>query len=146
MTKLIIVSALWCGVILPALSEPHRRGQQECDSLTIAAASLMNSRNNGATKQGLLSALPSLKQSPYQKDSAKYLLLTKMYQMVEEVFAYDSLDATAYMIFKSESCIRNIQGEEVVSYENAYPELKLCGQLEANDELIECSMKAAGAN
>ena len=118
-------------------------GQQECDSLAIAAASFMNNRSNGVSKQSLLSALPSLEQPPFKKQSAKYLLLTEMHQMVQEIFAHDSIDQTVYMVFKSETCIRKMQGQKVISYELAHPELQRCSELSSHQEQVKCSTKAA---
>lgn len=144
------ISVLLIGMSLYAMSPSmliaESLGQYECQSLAIAAASFMSSRVRGESKDSLLNRLPSLEQPPYKKNSAKYLLLIEMHQMVEEVFAHDELDATTYMVFKSESCLKKVQGQEVVSYEVAYPQLKACSKLEYNDELTECSMNAAGAN
>jgi len=142
----VLLTVMSFGFISSSMLIAESLGQHECESLTIAAASFMSSRVRGESKDSLLNRLPSLEQPPYKKSSAKYLLLIEMHQMVEEVFAHDELDATTYMVFKSESCLKKVQGQEVISYGVAYPQLKACSKLEFNDELTECSMKAAGAN
>jgi|GEM_PF-4650773 len=142
----VLLIVMSFGFISPSMLIAESLGQHECESLAIAAASFMSSRVRGESKDSLLNRLPSLEQPPYKKSSAKYLLLIEMHQMVEEVFAHDELDATTYMVFKSESCLKKVQGQEVISYGVAYPQLKACSKLEFNDELTECSMKAAGAN
>jgi len=114
-------------------------GQQECDSLTIAAASFMTNRNNGISQKSMYSTLPPLEQPEYKKHSAKYLLLVEMYQMAQEVFDHDGIDATTYMIFKSEYCLHKMNGEQFIDYDTAYPKLKLCGDIKLNNELIECA-------
>ena len=120
--------------------------QKECDSLTIAAASLMSNRSKTASKEGLLNALPSLEQPPYKKNSAKYLLLQEMHTMVHEVFEHEALNPSVYMVFKGETCLKAMQGKPAPSYTDAYPELKVCADLSDNNEMIGCSMRAAEPN
>ena len=118
-------------------------GQNECDSLTIAAASLMSNRSKTASKESLLNALPSLEQPPYKMNSAKYLMLQEMHTMVHEVFEHEAINPSVYMVFKGETCSKTMQGEPAPSYADAYPKLKVCTELPDNNEMIECSIRAA---
>ncbi len=141
--KNFIFFVLLIGTIISPASFAQGMGQQECDSLTVAAASMMNNRHNGATKQSVLNSLPSLDQPSDKKESAKYILLTELHQMAHEVFAHAAVDATVYMIFKSETCLKKIQGKTHVSYHSAHPLLEECSKMKSNDKRVKCSTDVA---
>jgi hypothetical protein len=143
MKLFILVNIL---LLISTQSMAAKLNQEECESLGLASASIMSNRNKGVSRERLSSALPSLEQPEEKRQSSKYLLLMELHKAVDEVFLYDGLATTVYMVFKSESCLQKVKGNKSTLYEDAYPHLLKCSDPTLGNDIVECSMKAAGVD
>jgi hypothetical protein len=76
--------------------------KSQCRLEMQAARTAVQLREQGKTKQAMLQSLP-----PLHPDSTR--LLRQMYQIVEETYAYPSLNDIVYGVYRFEACARQLQ-------------------------------------
>lgn len=117
-----------------------------CNQLYKIATSALKAKKDGLTKQDLLAPLPSSSEllvMPFSKE--KHLGLS-MLKIAEEIFSYDSLEASSYSAFTAESCHRQLRGLDVpTDFSVVYPELLLCNDLDKPKDRIDCGMAVSGS-
>ncbi|MFT5218630.1 MAG: hypothetical protein ACI9LO_002951 [Planctomycetota bacterium] len=139
--KLIIITAL---LLLPLQTNASELTQADCQKIGMAGASAMNNMSKGVPKDRLKAVLPPLESIEDLTDLKDQQMAAELHQSLDEVYAFDPINVTAFMVYKSESCIHRIAGGKVVPYAEAHAELKACSS-GSDDDVIECSINAAGA-
>jgi hypothetical protein len=120
--------------------------QRECERIALLSVSAARHRARGATKEQLLSVLPSLELSQDRIASSDAALLRAVREIADEVFDFPPVDETAYMVYKTEGCYLAASGSAAPKrYAAVHEKLRRCSALEGN-ELIACSMRVAGAS
>jgi hypothetical protein len=117
-----------------------------CFQLYKIATSALRAKEDGLTKQGLLSPLPSSSEfivMPFSKE--KHLGLS-MLKIAEEIFSYDGLEASSYSAYTAESCHRQLKGlDSPIDFSVVYPQLLLCNDLDKHKDRIDCGMAVSGS-
>ena len=140
---MVRIALLLFTLLITAQVTAAEFNENECQLLGLAGASAMSKFKNGTSKQDMKTTLPLL--ADYKdKNSTEYFLVLAMHDTLDEVYAFEPIEAIAFMVYKSESCIAKAKGVEPVSYADAHAKLTACSNGTFGDHLIECSMKAAG--
>jgi hypothetical protein len=117
-----------------------------CFQLYKIATSALRAKEDGLTKQDLLSPLPSSSEfivMPFSKE--KHLGLS-MLKIAEEIFSYDGLEASSYSAYTAESCHRQLKGlDSPIDFSVVYPQLLLCNDLDKHKDRIDCGMAVSGS-
>lgn len=139
--KQVIITAL---LLLPLQTYASELTQADCQKIGMAGASAMNNMSKGVPKDRLKAVLPPLESIEDLPDLKDQQMAVELHQSLDEAYAFEAINVTAFMVFKSESCIHKIDGKKVVPYAEAHAELKACGS-GSDDDVIECSINVAGA-
>lgn len=116
----VIVAALTLGACAehPQLSD--HAIQQECRLELAAARTAIHMRDEGKTRQAMLASLP-----PLTPNSSR--LLQQLYHIVDEVYAYASLNEVVYGSYRYDYCVRQLQHQPVpAQFQDSVPRLQAC--------------------
>lgn len=126
-------------VIAAFCSAPGALANNVCQKIISAAVETHKSKVKGMTKEEVMRPLPSRKQA--QNNG----MFNSLYQIIDEVYDYPTLDKLVYATYRSELCYRAFRGQAVniEEYSKTHKRLKSCGLKESNAEKTECGKKVA---
>ncbi|NVK21914.1 MAG: hypothetical protein HWD86_05305 [Kangiellaceae bacterium] len=117
-----------------------------CDQLYKISTSALMYKENGMTKEELLAPLPDLATLLVMPFSKKKILAQNMHRIADEIYNFDGLEMRSYSAYTAESCHRGLKNLSVPeSFEEAYPKLLKCNEIESSDERINCGMAVSGS-
>jgi len=105
-TDLLLVIVLVMTLSACAHEPSTRAIRSQCRLEMEAARTAVQMREQGKTKQEMLQTLP-----PLHPDSTR--LLRRMYQSIDDTYAYPALNDTVYGVYRFEFCVRQLQHKPI---------------------------------
>lgn len=141
--KITLSIILFLMPITVVAATPEKQSAPLCQKIYKAAASAIIAKNNGFTKEKLLSAIPSDDVLAAKPITAQKFVLISMKLITNEIFGYDNLDFWAYPSFKAEICERQLSKQPTYpNFLKYYPKLLKCNDLPENDR-VHCGVEVA---
>lgn len=138
------------GVCLIFLFSTHftiakeNNGMAACLSLYQIAASAIDYKAKGKNKQEMLAPLPDKQQIENDDQTVPSTIIAlNMYDIIDEIYDYDTLPIAVYAAYASEKCLRRVDGKPIKSYRKAHPQLQRCAMLTRSKAMLECAFAVA---
>lgn len=138
MKSLMIITALLASPAFPA-----EEIVQTCTTIQGVSISAIKNMTAGMSESQLRGTIPPLGSIKADTTLQQAELLTSMHEILDEIYAFPSLDPPVYSIYRMERCFRRMTGQEIPQdFSEVAPKLEACA---ANGEdRVECAMQAAG--
>lgn len=118
-----------------------------CLSLYKIAASAIDYKNKGKTKEEMLAPLPSKTQIEKSDQlDPRVLLASSMHDIIDEVYNYEALPISVYAPYSSEKCIRKGNNLPIEPFSITHPKLKECAKLKTSEAHLDCAFKVINDN
>jgi hypothetical protein len=118
---------------------------QACTSLQAVSISAIKNQAGGLEQSQMRASLPPLSVLDGDTPRPQTELLTSMHEILDEIYAFPTLNPQIYSIYRMEKCFRRMTDQEVPQdFTEVAPKLEACASEEEGQ--VECAMRAAGSS